>query len=298
MSALLWCRRFSAGALVGLALAAPVHAQEGPVLTRVIPASDSATALEVLQRSRVWHDAIIRADTAALARMLLPEYSLTVAPSIEVAHVPKDAWLRNTINYQLRADRWEASDVRVLGDVAIVTSRLWQHATPGGRDRSGHFMLTDVWRRVDGEWLVASRWSTWLDARGLLTREMDAAAEAEVRALDARWANSYATHDTTLALQVMAEDFVMTSTNGGTKDRATELNDVRGDASSTLHYFRSADVDVNVHGVAAVVTGRLEWSATYNGSTSDVARRYTATWVRGGPLGWRLVALHVGRAPE
>ena len=130
-------------------------------------------------------------------------------------------------------------------------------------------------------------------------RDPDPAADAAaVRALDARWANAYATHDTTFALQLMSDDFVMTSTNGGVKDRATELRDVAGDASSTVHYFRSAAVDVRTHGAAAVVTGRLEWSFTYNGQTNEVARRYTATYARGGPLGWRMVALHVGRAPE
>ena len=295
-------RAFSARLMIGVVLLAasalPAGGQEAPTLTRVVPASDSLIAREVLRRSREWHDAIMRTDTAALSRMLLPEYSLTVAPDLENAYVPRDAWLRNTMGYQMRADRWEASDVRVLGDVVVVTSRVWQRATPGGRDRSGHFVLTDVWRRVDGEWLVASRTSTWLDPRGLLTRDMDAVAGEEVRALDARWANAYATHDTAFALQLMSDDFVMTSTNGAMKDRATELRDVAGDASSTLHYFRSADVDVRTHGAAAVVTGRLEWSYTHDGQTSEVARRYTASYMRGGPHGWRMVALHVGRAPE
>jgi ketosteroid isomerase-like protein len=129
-------------------------------------------------------------------------------------------------------------------------------------------------------------------------REPDQAADAQaVRALDARWANAYATHDTALALQVMAEDFVMTTTAGGMKDRASELNDVRGDTDEPGD-FRSMDVAVNIHGDAAVVTGRLEWSFVIEGRTVEVARRYTATWVRGGPLGWSMVALHVGRVPE
>ena len=124
-----------------------------------------------------------------------------------------------------------------------------------------------------------------------------AQAADSVRALDARWAGAYATHDTALALAVMSPTFVMTATNGSQKDRTTELNDVRASAGLTVHYFRSADVDVRVHGNAAVVTGRLEWSMTYNGRASDVRRRYTATWVRGGTLGWQLVALHVGNSP-
>ena len=290
----------AAVAFLTLISSAQLRAQEGPTLTRVVPASDSLVAREILHRTREWHDAIMRGDTVPVSHFVLPEYSLTILPALESAHVPRADWLENVPAYQLRADRWEASDVRVIGDVALVTSRFWQHATPRGRDRSGYFMLNDLWRRVDGEWRVSGRFTTWLDdPRGGMGELADADRdEAAVRALDARWANAYATHDTAFAQQLMSDDFVMTSTNGGLKDRATELRDVAGDASSTLHYFRSSDVDVRTHGAAAVVTGRLEWSFTHNGQTNDVARRYTASYVRGGPLGWRMVALHVGRAPE
>jgi ketosteroid isomerase-like protein len=124
-----------------------------------------------------------------------------------------------------------------------------------------------------------------------------AQAADSVRALDARWAGAYASHDTALALAAMAPRIVITATNGSQKDRATELGDVRASPGLTVHYFRSADVHVQVHGDAAVITGRLEWSTTFNGRASETRRRYTATWVRGGPLGWQMVALHIGNSP-
>lgn len=124
-----------------------------------------------------------------------------------------------------------------------------------------------------------------------------AQATDSVRALDARWAGAYASHDTALALAIMSPQFVMTSTNGSQKDRVAELNDVRASAGYTVQYFRSADVKVQAYENAAVVTGRLEWSTISNGRASETRRRYTATWVRGGPLGWQLVALHVGQSP-
>jgi hypothetical protein len=34
-----------------------------------------------------------------------------------------------------------------------------------------------------------------------------------------------------------------------------------------------------------------------NDQKSDVKRRYTIVYARGGPLGWRIVAVHMGRAP-
>ena len=93
--------------LLNAATPLPARAQEGPVLTRVIPAADSTTAREVLRRTREWHDAIIRGDTSALQQIVLPEYSLTIPPTLESAHVPREAWLANTPGYGLRADRWE-----------------------------------------------------------------------------------------------------------------------------------------------------------------------------------------------
>ena len=47
-----------------------------------------------------------------------------------------------------------------------------------------------------------------------------------------------------------------------------------------------------------MVIGRAEWEFELEGKVNAVRRRYTAVYVRGGSLGWRMVALHLGRAPE
>ena len=65
-----------------------------------------------------------------------------------------------------------------------------------------------------------------------------------------------------------------------------------------MHYFRTSNVDVRVHGTSAAVAGLAEWSFTYNGRTNTIRRRYTATYAQGGPLGWRMIALHIGPAPN
>jgi ketosteroid isomerase-like protein len=125
------------------------------------------------------------------------------------------------------------------------------------------------------------------------------AQDAEkIRALDAGWARSYQVHDTAYALQLMAGDFFMTATDGSTKDRQRELADIRANPDLKMDYFRTRDVAVRMLDGGAVVTGRAEWSFTFKGRASQVARRYTAVYARGGPLGYRLVTLHIGRAPE
>ncbi len=122
--------------------------------------------------------------------------------------------------------------------------------------------------------------------------------ERTLRGLDSAWARAYATHDTTTALALFAENIVVTSVSGAQKDRAGELADIRRAPGIQMEYFRTSGVAVRIHDAAAVVTGLAEWRYTANAQVSNPKRRYTAFYVRGGPLGWRMVALHIGRAPD
>jgi ketosteroid isomerase-like protein len=118
-----------------------------------------------------------------------------------------------------------------------------------------------------------------------------------LRQLDSAWARSYATNDTALANKLFDDSLVVTSGNGRLKDKKGEMADV-GPAQPgfQIHYFRTSDVRVQPR--AGVVTGLAEWQWTFNGQTNTTRRRYTAVYTRGGPLGWRMVALHIGPAPE
>lgn len=127
---------------------------------------------------------------------------------------------------------------------------------------------------------------------------MGQAAADSIRKLDSAWARSYATHDTALAIALFADDLVVTSGSGTLKNKQEELGDVRPQAGLQMSYFRTRDVQVRVHGGAAVAIGLLEWEFTFNGRQSNMRRRYTAVYARGGPLGWRMMALHIGRAPD
>lgn len=118
-----------------------------------------------------------------------------------------------------------------------------------------------------------------------------------LRGADSLWARNYALHDTASALHLMADDFFMTTSSGTVKDRAAELGDIRAQPGLRMDYFRTEDVRARDYGDTGVVTGLASWSFEMNGRTSTVRRRYTATYKRGGPLGWELVALHMGASP-
>jgi ketosteroid isomerase-like protein len=125
-------------------------------------------------------------------------------------------------------------------------------------------------------------------------------AADSVGMLDSRWAYAYVSHDTTFAKRLFADDLVVTSVNGTLKDKAGELADIRAAPDLTMDYFRTDSVHVRMHARAsvAVVTGIAEWRFIYRGQPSVNRRRYTAVYTRGGPLRWRMVALHLGRAAE
>lgn len=145
-----------------------------------------------------------------------------------------------------------------------------------------------------------------LSTGGLKPADYTAASAAEgqspadtIRGLDSQWARMYQTHDTALAQKLYADDLIWTMVNGNTKDKKTEMTDVAPAAGLVMDYFRTSNVAVRMaaQNQTAIVTGLAEWKYTMNGQVSQVARRYTHVYVRGGPLGWQIVAVHMGQAP-
>lgn len=117
-----------------------------------------------------------------------------------------------------------------------------------------------------------------------------------IRVLDSLWARAYATQDTTFANALFADSMAATSAGGVSKGKQGELADTRPQPGLQMHYFRTAQVEVRMYSGAAIVTGLAEWEFAQNGQPTALRRRYTTTYVRGGPLGWRTVALHLGPA--
>ena len=120
-----------------------------------------------------------------------------------------------------------------------------------------------------------------------------------IRRLDSLWARMYQTHDTAFAQKLYADDLIWTMVNGNVKDKRTEMTDVAPAPGFVMDYFRTSGVAIRIPkgSGTAVVTGLAEWKFTMNGQSQEVARRYTHVYVRGGPVGWRIQAVHMGQAP-
>jgi ketosteroid isomerase-like protein len=61
---------------------------------------------------------------------------------------------------------WDVEEqlVDISGDTAAVLQRVRMDATVLGQDRSGIFVVSDIWRREGGSWRVWRRHSTPLTA--------------------------------------------------------------------------------------------------------------------------------------
>lgn len=118
---------------------------------------------KVLDRADHWQRAIEGRDRAAAEDVLHPDYALVLvhpAPAV----MPRARWLQVLDDYVVHSFEIHERTVDLEDDVAAVLQSVTQHATVLGEDRSGPFVISDVWLREDGVWRVWRRHSTPLSA--------------------------------------------------------------------------------------------------------------------------------------
>jgi hypothetical protein len=118
---------------------------------------------EIIARADGWQSALEARDPEAAAEFLADDYALVVThPAVVV--VPRAEWLRLLPEYDVREYEIEHRDVEIRYGVAVVVQRVNMTAVVNGVDRSGVFVLVDLWIDVAGAWRVWRRNSTPLSA--------------------------------------------------------------------------------------------------------------------------------------
>jgi len=106
---------------------------------------------------------VLNRDAALADAVLDDDYMLMlVAPS--PALIPRGRWLDVLPDYIVHSYSVQHLDVHIDGDAAAVLQRVDMQATVLGEDRSGVFVITDIWRRRPDGWRVWRRHSTPLQA--------------------------------------------------------------------------------------------------------------------------------------
>jgi ketosteroid isomerase-like protein len=106
---------------------------------------------------------IAERDVEAAAVVLDADYALVLVQPV-AAVIPRDRWLATLPDYIVHSYEVQEQLIDVDGDVAAVLHRAQMHSTVSGVDRSGVFIVTDIWRRRDGQWRVWKRHATPLTA--------------------------------------------------------------------------------------------------------------------------------------
>ena len=135
---------------------------ETPPSVTVVAADDSA-AEDLLRRAALWDQAIEERDEAAAAELLAAEFAFELVQPVRNV-MTREVWLEVLADYVVHEWDVEEQIVDVDGDYAATLRRVRMQATVMGEDRSGIFVISDMWRRIDGEWRVWRRHSTPLSA--------------------------------------------------------------------------------------------------------------------------------------
>ena len=102
-------------------------------------------------------------DATAAADVLDDEYALVLVHP-RPAVMPRDRWLQVLADYVVHDYEVQEQVIDVADDCASVLQRVSMHATVLGEERSGTFVISDVWRRRASGWRIWRRHSTPLDA--------------------------------------------------------------------------------------------------------------------------------------
>ena len=106
-----------------------------------------------------WNRAILERDVAAADELLDDDYVLTSAGGV-APHLPRAAWLNALTQIETRSIDVDIVAVRSFGDIAVVASRLRWDARFDGRDLTGDYAVTDIFRYAEGRWRATWRVST------------------------------------------------------------------------------------------------------------------------------------------
>lgn len=119
-------------------------------------------------------------------------------------------------------------------------------------------------------------------------------AEQEVRKLERAWLDAYERHDVKAMDAIVADDFVITFTDGAMQTKPQIMDSIkapRNPASPSLKFY-TEDVKARVYGDTVILMGRVVTEYSRDGKTVKEQSRYTDTYVKRQGR-WQVVASHL-----
>ena len=131
-----------------------------------------------------------------------------------------------------------------------------------------------------------------------LSKAGGGSVSATVRRLEQRWQQAIRERDAKTIGELIAPDFVGTSSTGRVGSKSTLLSEVRRDKNQyTSAEARSMSVRTESDNVAVVTGISRESGTTPDGKRFKTSRRFTDTWVKRNGK-WRCIASHTTAIPK
>lgn len=260
-----------------LMVAAPASAQQRD--ERAVAALD-----------RTFQDAVKRNDAETMARILHPDFILVLGNGTVVSRTELLDEAKNELNIYEQQDEEQGSQtVRVFGDTAVVTAKLWIKGRTFGRGFDRKLWFSDTYVRTREGWRYAF-------AQASLPLP-DAEPEQSVDAASKTFDDAQYRHDATLLNRMLAADFHIVHGSGKVGDKRdfvagfTDLNvkfepfDIR----NRVVFALGED--------AAVVTAEGTIRGTDHGKPFEERFRYADTFRKRGS-NWEVAYIQVTPLPS
>ena len=160
------------------------------------------------------------------------------------------------------------------------------YAEQRGQPDAGKFTLT--LRRDGARWLIFSDMDNGNARTWLVPSDRDALA-----AIDASWNALRVKADVDALGRLLADDWLLTHSDGRLQDKAAYLKDLTSRAR-TNDAIANEDVAIRLHGTVGVVTGTSVQSGSRDGKPWGGRFRFTRVWSKRGDS-WVMVASHSSR---
>ena len=121
------------------------------------------TCNEAVALERRFQAAVEGRDLAVLEELLAPEFTLTTGRADAPFRTRAEYLEITAASYVIDGWEFEKLDVVPLGDAAVVRARYRQRGSMDGADRTGVFLLTDVWAIRAGRPQLVTRHSSALE---------------------------------------------------------------------------------------------------------------------------------------
>lgn len=106
-----------------------------------------------------WMEAVRRQDKLVLDTLLAPDFILRTSADPEHA-MSRSQWIQHALTtYDLESFEQRAVAIRAFMGVVVVSLIQHQKTSGGGMERSGDFLMVDIWVANRGKWQIAARYS-------------------------------------------------------------------------------------------------------------------------------------------